>query len=113
MKCSICGNEISGDKFSPGYAVDGKGLDIFCYPCCGRLDREELLSTGKLHGYLENDCFTNWPGTFSIPISSKKESRNNFGARRTDFWLSFCGKKYHGVQVGDMNTCAWIKVIRG
>jgi len=111
MNCAKCGEEIIQHGVGTGYAVNSQ-KEIICYKCCGSIDAEELRTTGKLYGYFTGDFFTNWPGSLSIPVKGKSVSRNNFGARRTDFWLTWEGHSYHGMQVGDFSECAFIKVLK-
>ena len=116
-----------------GYGVDKDGNKV-CFECCGANDEKTLEETGKLFGYLICDSsglmtdsagrasmkrqraiwtgisgtFTNWPGTLRIKTGAIKRSVNNFGAERLDFWFTWKGNKYHGVNVGD-NQCATVK----
>lgn len=62
---------------------------------------------------LENGAFTNWPGSFSVNVSRVKLSYNNWGAPRQDFWFTWEGNKYHGVQVGESSECARVSRIKG
>ena len=94
-----CGHDAVCVGLGTGYGTDSEGKKI-CYSCIGKLDREELISTGKQIGYLSFTCmiedirgrhemlgtvydskgkYTNWPGTFSIDVHVAKRSRNNFG----------------------------------
>lgn len=112
MKCDYCGKEIVRDGVGTGYAVVETGKKM-CYACCGAYEARILRETKKLQGYLHGNEFTNWPGTFRIPLGIyRRVSRNNFGAKRTDFWATWEGRRYHGVQVGDNTECAWIKEVK-
>lgn len=63
---------------------------------------------------LESGAFSNWPGSFKIPISQAvKRSFNNFGAPRIDFWFTFHGQRFHGVNVGDNSQIARVKRVKG
>jgi hypothetical protein len=114
--CS-CGHYAECDGLGTGYGIDAEGKRL-CYACVSIRDRRELLETGKQIGYLsfeqepkhwrrtgtesiKNGLFTNWPGTFKVPIASVKRSFNNFGAVRLDFWFTLEGQRFHGVHVGD------------
>lgn len=127
--CSGCGKEIVSKGFTSGYGIASDGRKV-CYACCGKRDREELLSTGKFTGYLfydpepgiafktgwrdvTNGRFTNWPSTLSIPVARVKRSFNNFGAMREDFYFSFEGSEYWGVCVGTNTQIARVKKIKG
>lgn len=109
-----------------GYATLADGSKV-CYACAGLRDARKLRETGKLVGYLTIDSpasrtdmearrtlrkinarytgnsgtFSNWPGTFKVKTGSIAYSRNNFGADRLDFWFSWEGARYWGVNVGD------------
>lgn len=127
--CTVCGAAFVSNGFAPGYGTRLNG-DRVCYSCIGKEDKAELLNTGKLIGYLhfdseskpyhrtgfeylKNASFMNWPGTFRVPISQAvKRSFNNFGAPRIDFWFTFEGHKYHGVNVGDNSQIARVKRLK-
>jgi hypothetical protein len=128
-----CGHTATCGGSITGYGIDREGK-TFCYVCAGKRDREELISTGKQIGYLSfsdpplpdsrgrhlrlgyiydpNGYYGNWPGTFIIPVHHVKRSRNNFGAYRLDFWFTFEGARYWGVNVGD-NQLARVQRIKG
>jgi len=109
--CSVCGKEVIPEEFSSGYGEDKNGNKI-CYSCCAELDKKELRENGKLRGYFYNNEFTNWPGSFKIPITYYKKSVNNFGAIRTDFWLTWEGNHYYGRHVGNYSNLATIRKIK-
>ena len=113
--CSRCGEtKQNNETFTTGYGVDNSG-NIVCYECCAKQDVETLENTGKLHGYFTKkdgkNFFTNWPASLSIPVFYTRKSWHNFAGRdgRTDFWLTYNGKNYHGVQIGHNNECATIR----
>ena len=129
-----CGHEAISNGFSTGYGIDANGKKT-CFECCGKQDREELLRNGKQIGYLEikrktydglgtihfgtgldtfeDGFYSNWPGTFKIPVKGidAKRSINNFGAERLDFWFQFEGHRYWGFNVGD-NQIAHVRRIK-
>jgi hypothetical protein len=129
-----CGHYATCDGLGTGYGIDAKGVKT-CYTCIGLADRKELIETGKQTGYLsmkhriydglgtirygrghdamEDGTYGNWPGTFTIPIRgvNAKRSVNNFGAERIDFWFTFEGRKYWGVNIGD-NQVARVRRIK-
>ena len=113
--CSVCNKEIIRDPEScgTGYGRD-KDNNIICYACCGENDKKTLLETGKLSGYYSKLHFTNWPGSFKIKAYYSRSSWHNFAGKdgRTDFWLNFEGKHYHGVQIGHNNECATIRLLK-
>jgi len=110
--CTTCGKDCIPDGISTGYAImEDKKI---CYTCAGKMDENELRTTGKLIGYLtESNCpiFCNWPGTFKVQAKYYKRSKNNFGAWRTDFWFIWEGRNYWGVNIGD-NQIARVKLIK-
>jgi hypothetical protein len=130
-----CGHYAECDGLGTGYGRDAKGKKT-CYACIGIEDRKSLIETGKQTGYLsmkrrtydglgiirfgqgrdafEDGTFSNWPGTFTIPVKGidAKRSINNFGAERIDFWFTFEGAKYWGINIGD-NQIAHVKRIKG
>ena len=115
-----CGHVAKPDGISTGYGVERDTGKKICNECCGILDKEYLLANGKLSGYFSKNKdgkweFSNWPGTFRIPAHYAKKSNHNFAGRngRTDFWCTFEGDLYHGVQIGHLNECATIRKIKG
>ena len=124
MQCNKCGKEIESSGIGTGYATNNK-YEKICYSCCGIIDAEELRENGKLFGYFtyktvkhtssmktyEDKKFTNWPGTFTIPVYHMRVSRNNFGAERRDFWFNWEGRNYWGVSIGD-NECARVRKVK-
>jgi len=113
--CTVCKKEIIREEggCGTGYAIDNNGNKI-CYACCGEADKKTLLETGKLSGYYSHLVFTNWPGSFKIKAYYSRDSWHNFAGRngRTDFWLNFEGKHYHGVHIGHDNECATIRLLK-
>jgi len=116
--CSVCGKEITREKDSilTGYGID-KDNNKVCFACCGERDKKDLIETGKMFGYLAKDeqgnYFGNWPGSFKIRVGYIRKSNHNFAGRngRRDFWFSFNGCNYHGVNIGD-NECARVKRVK-
>jgi hypothetical protein len=114
--CSCCKKTIVHESdFSTGYGVTDNGQKL-CFDCCGEQDKNRLIETGKLPGYFTKDkdgrdIFTNWPGTFVLPVYFFRKSWHNFAGKngRTDFWVKFNGNEYHGVQIGHNSQCATIK----
>ena len=111
-KCKICGAEFVSNGCGTGYGINENGEKI-CYSCCGKADAEKLEKDGILSGYFSDGFFTNWPGTFKIKVQGVKKSWHNFAGRngRRDFWLTYKGQNYHGVNVGN-NQCATIRRVK-
>ena len=113
-----CGHPAGDSEISTGYGRDNNGK-TFCYECCAEMDREYLRKNGVLSGYFTTDkdgknWFSNWPGSFKLPVNDTLKSWHNFAGKngRTDFWLWFEGKRYHGVQIGHNNECATIRILK-
>jgi hypothetical protein len=108
-----CGHIAVSDGCGTGYGRN-KDNKTICYACCAENDKKELIETGKLHGYFDGQKFTNWPGSFSIPVNYQSKSWHNFAGKngRTDFWLYFEGQRYHGVFIGFNHQCATIKRVK-
>jgi len=121
--CSRCGeHKTHTSPISTGYGVNDKGEKI-CFACCGDLDREQMQETGKAVLYLSHEqkgkafmqCtwiypqkgyVSNWPGTLSIPVRAIKIGSHNVAGRRFDFWFTFEGEEWHGVQYGNNTQIA-------
>lgn len=121
FNCCKCQQEkpVSTDG-GTGYAIHNEGGQVgkICYQCCGEIDKAHLLSTGKLTGYLVQERgrwrFTNWPASLVLTVQSFRKSWHNFAGHdgRTDFWLTFEGHTYHGVQIGHNSQLATIKKVK-
>ena len=78
-KCD-CGHTVISNEFSTGYGKNNKGEKI-CFACCAKADENYLCEHGILSGYLSITKgkyeFTNWPGTFRLPIHFYKKSYHN------------------------------------
>lgn len=138
--CVLCGEPFKPEHFydeaktkpvDTGYGVRPDGEKV-CFSCCGKTDAEELRTTGRLVGYFTystpginharsaprdqyvgSPTFTNWPGTLKISTYTHvRVSRNNFGATRLDFWFTWEGRTYHGVNIGD-NQIARVRRVKG
>jgi hypothetical protein len=128
-----CGHLALCDGVGTGYGLDDSGHTV-CYSCAGKADRKALLFDGKQLGYLsfeilpirdargahkplgycydQHGAYSNWPGTFTVPVHSVKRSINNFGAERLDFWFVIEGQHFYGVNVGD-NQLARVRRVKG
>lgn len=121
-----CGHDAIALGIGTGYAIKTDGSNI-CYACAAIEDAKTLRETGKLYGYLtyeqkpkpwhrtgfesiENGAFTNWPGTFRLPVDRVKRSilRTPTGGAypRLDFWIEWNGARYHGTQIGEQSQIA-------
>jgi len=131
--CS-CGHEAICDGLRTGYATKADGSTL-CYACCAIEGAKKLRETGKLVGYyvakhriydglgiirygqgrdaMEDGTFGDWSGTLSIPVkgTNARRSINNFGAERIDFWFTWEGSCYRGVNIGD-NQIARVRRIK-
>lgn len=59
-----------------------------------------ILYLRYVNGKLAN--VGSWDGSVRFSCSYR-ESRNNWGAQRTDVWFAIDGRKWHGVNLGDNN----------
>jgi len=117
--CARCKKEkINESNITTGYGTGETGEKV-CFECCGIEDANTLRETGKLTGYYCNGedgkyYFTNWPGTLKLPVYYSRQSWHNFAGKngRTDFWLKFEGKEFHGVQIGHFSQIATIKQLK-
>ena len=118
-----CGHSVDTSKhsISVGYATDASGK-TYCYDCCAAQDRDEMQRAGKITLYLSfddnsrpsdigryfhgNHKLTNWPGSLQIPIRCVKRGDHNMAGCRYDFWFTFKGREWHGVQYGDNTQLA-------
>jgi hypothetical protein len=117
-----CGHYATCDGLGTGYETNAAGVKT-CYTCIGDADRKALIETGKQIGCLVSRpyssdgkavqwFYTNWLGSFEVKVGGAvHHSRNNFGAARIDFWFTFEGAKYWGVNIGD-NQIARVRRIK-
>lgn len=111
-----------------GFGTDRNGKTK-CYTCCAEDDKQYLRENGQLTGYfvkketpnpfgspgsVSQYAFVNWPSSFVLPARWVKKSWHNFAGKngRTDFWVWFEGKCYHGVQIGHFNQLATIRLLK-
>lgn len=111
---------------SLGYGVDRTTGRTLCYACCGELDRQQMITEGRITLYLSGTkCWngwgtppddpelmkiTNWPGTLRFVIAGPTavhKGRHNIARTRTDVWFRGPDSSghntatWHGVQYGD------------
>ncbi len=107
------------ESFTTGYGTDDKGK-TFCYDCCAKNDRQNMVNTGKATLYLvkrENPnhatvgmvnrsahkwYVTNWPSSLEFQCTGITKGRHNMAGSRYDCW--FCGPDgfvWHGYQIGE------------
>ena len=105
MQCSRCGQEIvnPSNSFGTGYAKDKDGR-MFCYACCGKLDKEHMLKHGVIILYLTRkdgqDIVCNWPNTLSFPAVVTQGKHNIAGTQAHAYFIGPDGKLWHGRQYG-------------
>ena len=113
-KCFMCGKELKSDGFGTGYGeLLGRKC---CYDCCAKYDRNILLSLkpkskDRTYLYWDGKEVTNWPGTLRILPNKISEGRHNIAKTRTDVWFTLEGKRFHGVQLGDMNQICSVQAL--
>lgn len=109
-----CGHEPSPHSgITTGYGVDVEGKK-YCYDCCARRDREQMLRDGRATMYLVSEALngytthkmTNWPGSLSLPVYRVKKGHHNIAGTRHDFWFALAGDTWHGVQYGESTQIA-------
>lgn len=113
--CSKCGKTITGDNFTPGYALEN-GF-VVCYACCAEIDRRALSNAKigqKFSMYLnvKTQELNNWPGTFKIRLHYVKRGRHNLAGVRFDVWFGYAGKNFHGTSYGNNTDVCHIKCIK-
>lgn len=116
MICSRCGKPIIPSGNTGGYGKDNQG-HVFCFACCGELDREELESKDRALLYLRHENITNnsgvtrsvwsvgnWPGTLKIPavvgLSHGRVGQYTF-PRRDVWFIGPDGDHWYGRNQGD------------
>jgi len=112
--CATCGRPFSlfASEMTTGYGeIDSVR---YCFPCCGDQDREAMQRDGHATLYLTDSpvgaTVTNWPGTLKFPARVTGRSRNNFGAKRTDFrFTGPDGREWCGRQVGEWSQLANVR----
>ena len=117
--CTQCQKEKEGKQDGgTGYGVYRDGSKI-CYQCIGENDLKELqiASKGqKFTFYLvkrDGQYFvTNWPGTFSHPVTVSI-GRHNMAGKRYDTWFKIGQNSFHGVTFGDWTQIHHVKRIKG
>lgn len=110
-----------------------------CYDCCAKMERDEMISTGRAMLYLVDEtpreraprphsanynnlpwrdlAVTDWPGTLRYKVGGRRYSWHNFaGANgRVDFWFIRPDENgadvavWHGYQIGNYNQIAHCK----
>ena len=101
------------NSIGTGYGVDATNR-THCYDCCAILDREQMMSTGRIALYLvtlssprsghdtRTREITNWPGTLRFTPLAIHKGRHNIARTRYDVWFNGPDKLvWHGVQYGE------------
>lgn len=114
--CDRCKQTITHvSDFTTGYGVNDQGQKA-CYACCGEIDQDFMLETGKITLYLtgENDTLSynrsshfipkkvsNWPGSLEFEVLSWSLGDHNWGIPRYDVWFKGPdGRVWYGVHMG-------------
>jgi hypothetical protein len=99
-----CGHpESEHSNLTTGYGRDAEGKR-HCFVCCAGRDQNEMLETGKITLYLDQDKHraTNWPGSLVFKVGHIAKGRHNMARVRYDTWFTGPdGHEWHGVQFGD------------
>lgn len=111
-----CGHEESAhSEFTSGYGIDKNGKK-HCYVCCAERDKRQMRDDGRITLYLvkrgEEYVLTNWPASFEIPLYHVRKGRHNIARARYDFWFSFEGTPWHGVQYGENTDIAHCRRVK-
>lgn len=128
FKCCQC-KQVNPVQTSggTGYGYDERERPI-CYQCCGEMDKQRMIDTGKAVLYLTCEparkmrlngrpytpetlnqgsgrstkgTVSNWPGTLKFDCHTSV-GRHNIAGNRYDCWFTGPdGKQWHGVTYGD------------
>lgn len=129
--CDQCHNIKTANKGEIGYGIDTNG-DKICYDCCGVMEAQQMLKTGKIMLYLtctnksrgamttndfdawrEKNYVSNWPGSLKIKLNGLNIGRHNIAGKRYDVWFTFKGQQWHGVTYGDNTQICHCKRTKG
>lgn len=105
VNCDRCGGECVPTGVTTGYGVTADGQK-HCFPCCGEVDRAEMIATGRATLYLSGEHISafvsNWPGTLKFYVQHVSRGRHNIARVRYDFrFTGPDGKEWSGTQYGD------------
>ena len=120
-----CGHEPTSPRAAgtTGYGEDEAGRK-HCFDCCAKVEREEMLRTGRGALYLA-PCVTppgwevsNWPGTLRFACTTPRVGRHNIARRQATVWfrvpLEGGGyERWIGRQYGDNSTLAHCRRLTG
>lgn len=108
INCDRCGAECVPNGMTTGYGTDTNGKR-HCFACCGELDKQAMIETGRTILYLAGNKATNWPGTLSFPVVITGQSRHGggFNSPRVDFrFKGPDGAIWSGVNRGDQQAAS-------
>jgi len=111
-----CGHEPSPhESFTTGYGVSPDGK-TYCYACCAERDKQRMRDDGRITLYLvkrgEEYVLTNWPASLEVHPFRVRKGHHNIAGTRYDFWFSFEGTPWHGVQYGENTQLAHCKRVK-
>jgi hypothetical protein len=115
--CTRCKRPIvrPSGSIGTGYGENSEG-EIVCYSCCGELDKEEMIKTGRATLYLNCEPahyakhpegrkmageVTNWPGTLRFKCHTRYGKHNIAGVRYDCWFVGPDGFEWHGIKYGD------------
>lgn len=84
LRCDECLSalpiNLPGHFGGVGYAIGRQG-ESFCYACCAKHDRANMVADGKSVLYLAKQddgswAVTNWPGSLSFPARGVRKMRH-------------------------------------
>jgi len=108
--CSSCNENKthSIESLTTGYGIHPDTGEKTCFACIGIQDEIKLLDMKpgeRTYLYLSGETgsrkVSNWPGSFSRPVTHSSVSRHNWGLKRYDVWFTVQGERFHGYQIGD------------
>jgi hypothetical protein len=91
--CARCGLPLP----EPTGILTGYGLNVkdekICYPCCGELDRADMIATGKAFLYFDGkSSVTNWPGSLRLKAINATVAGQGFQRQQ---YVRFIGPDNH------------------
>lgn len=111
-----CGHEPSEhSSFTTGYGTSPDGK-TYCYQCCADRDKQQMRDDGRTTLYLVKDGesykATNWPASLTFHPFHVRKGHHNIARTRYDFWFSFEGQPWHGVQYGENSQVAHCRRVK-
>lgn len=93
---------VEHSDFTTGYGTNAKD-EKFCFACCGKQDRADMLEDGRAILYLDEKTrkITNWPNTLSFEVATMWTGDHNIAGKVTFArFIGPDGKVWSGKCVG-------------